>query len=193
MKYILHKLPEGFIITSNEKIIKDDSFYNTIDEVVYHNAVGWEILNKHTENEDIDLKVIAQQDQIDFSALSEGDCKKIGWFDKLELIKQFSEQGVWQCPVSYEIGFNKAIELLSDRMFTGKNIVEAIAFGFSICKQFDRAPFDSEQIKFIQSLSQKSWTVELEMQDYFESGHGGEFPAQRIRLTNSKIKILKLL
>jgi hypothetical protein len=185
MKYILHKISEGFIITSDVTPDKGyDGFYY-LEGKLYNTS--------KTMLQTSCKEVIAQQDQIDFSSLSEVEQKRIGWFDNLELSKQFSEQGVWQCPVSYEIGFNKAIELLSDRMFTGKNIVEAIAFGFSICKQFDRAPFDSEQIKFIQSLSQKSWTVELEMQDYFESGHGGEFPAQRIRLTNSKIKILKLL
>lgn len=222
MKYILHKISEGFIITSNEKIIKDDSFYNTIDEVVYHNAVGWEILNKHTENEDIDLKIIAQEHQINFSSLSEAEQKRIGWFDVEKLFKQsllnYKPEGIYKSDIlkdvinngisrnlgfrdGLEIGFKKSQHLLSDRMFTLEDMKAAFYVGVQLGINQElhiqqNKPLQDEDKVFnrtIQSLSQKSWTVELEMQDYFESGHGGEFPAQRIRLTNSKIKILKLL
>lgn len=188
--YNLHKISEGFIITSDEKIIKDDSFYNTIDEVVYHNAVGWEILNKHTENEDIDLKVIAQQDQIDFSALSYEEQKEIGYFN---LNKFKTRQWNNYEPISndistengfkdgLEIGFQKALELLSDRIFTLEDIEKAIHFGQmsekeSSIKLFEKRGLFKTEVtnKFIKSLSQKSWKIECVEE-------------------NGKVKILKLL
>lgn len=47
-------------------------------------------------------------------------------------------------------------ELVKDKVFTGEQIVQAIAFGFGICKQHNRAPFNLEQKEFIQSLLPKT-------------------------------------
>jgi len=93
--YKLHKLPEGFIITSNEEIKEGDFVYSkdseTIDKTkgffichqIEHelNVPATRFEGKDYFNELQRLKkVIAQQHQIDFSALPEDDYKKIGWF-----------------------------------------------------------------------------------------------------------------
>jgi hypothetical protein len=49
----------------------------------------------------------------------------------------------------YAEGYNKSREKYK---FTDKDLVKAIAFGFGICRKENRAPFDLEQIEFIQSL-----------------------------------------
>lgn len=58
-------------------------------------------------------------------------------------------------------GYNQALEDNKERKYTNKDIVTAIAFGFSICKKENRAPFDIEQIQFIQSLQPAEWEVEF--------------------------------
>ena len=68
MKTTLHKLPSGFIITSDEQIKEGD--YMFFDGIILK-------LEKN-ESPKNRLKVIAQQDQIDFSSLLEEEQKKIG-------------------------------------------------------------------------------------------------------------------
>ncbi len=56
-------------------------------------------------------------------------------------------------------GYNKAREKYK---FTEEDLVKAIAFGFGVCRKENRAPFDLEQIKFIQSLQQPKLPVAFE-------------------------------
>lgn len=62
-------------------------------------------------------------------------------------------------------GYNQALSDNKDKLFTGKQIVEAIAFGFGICKKHDRAPFDLEQKEFIQSLTKQEYDIEIEIEN----------------------------
>ena len=41
----------------------------------------------------------------------------------IAIIKEFSEQGSWQCPISFEIGYNKAKELYC---FTKQDMLDLI-------------------------------------------------------------------
>jgi hypothetical protein len=80
----LHKLPEGFIVTSDEKpeigeLYIDDT--NLVRRSVMGSGTYWDNRNSYR-------KIIAQQDQIDFSALTEKEQKKIGWFDIDSFIKE---------------------------------------------------------------------------------------------------------
>ena len=63
--------------------------------------------------------------------------------------------------VTWIDGYNQALEDNKERKYTNKDIVTAIAFGFSICRKENRAPFDIEQIQFIQSLQPTEWEVEM--------------------------------
>jgi hypothetical protein len=222
MQLTLHKLPEGFIVTSDEKVEKGDSFYNAIDEWVYHNAVGWEILNRHTNSEeDIDFKLIAQQDQIDFSEdIPEEKLREIGWFDINNLIVKDAQQLSFEGKSILEINaykngaynyFQKAQELLSDRMFTLEDMIEYTKWlqesasrnnaGKWVC--FDNHFYDKTNEEMVEkwlSLSQpKSWEIEVEMETISLSQNQGfnmgavssDFQIQP-KFTNGKIKILKI-
>lgn len=137
MKTYLHKLREGFIITSDEHWETGDSLYDFKDNVfrtckISHFPNGKEVKDRWCK------KVIAQQDQIDFSGLSIDDQKKIGWFDVKKLAaKQVKgdNQAFVNSPYNMEnygfdmycTGFQKAQYLLSDRMFTLEDMHKAIA------------------------------------------------------------------
>jgi hypothetical protein len=197
-KYTLHKLPKGFIITSDEKIKVGDLIIHSLGTWVVENEQGLEAIHdaEHIK------KVIAQQDQIDFSALTGEEQKKIG-LNQYDFAKMFydilkatyPEFDEWVEAKEYK----KAQELLSDRRFTLEDIRQMFLLG----KQHGLAvaghirngtyiPSTKENIEeCIQSLSQpKSWKVELEMEDVFNY-FGEKF--QRPLIRNNKIKILKLL
>ena len=60
MTYILHKLSEGFIITSDETAIeKGELYFDTFDKELKQASCYYQAFQNK--------KVIAQQDQIDFS------------------------------------------------------------------------------------------------------------------------------
>jgi hypothetical protein len=164
--HTLHKLKEGFVVTSDEEIKKGDIVVYKTGEIIKYDV------KLNTDNL---LKVIAQQDQIDFSHLPEEEQKKIGWFDVEESWEQdtkttsFGETNKVDHFKNYKKGFQKAQELLSDRMFTLNDMRKAFLEG-------NKYPQESEQLpnfylgnyfnKFIQSLSQpKSWKIEGEWKE----------------------------
>jgi hypothetical protein len=183
----LHKLPEGFIVTSDEEIKENDYVIEDIGGTIY-GPIDRESIVENPK------KVIVQQDQIDFSALLEEEQKKIGWFDyAIDFANEIKHDGLdyntgrWYGRIE---GFQKAQELLSDRRFTIKDMFfvfnKGIEFGDDEIVNFRKKFFD----KSIQSLSQKSWKVELEMEFCPQA-----LPKDRYtpKLTNGKIKIIKLL
>jgi hypothetical protein len=153
--YTLHKLPEGFIVTSDEKVTKDD--------IKWHHITGIRqaLVDGNYTNQ---FKVIAQQDQIDFSGLSEEEQKEIGWFDTFKLFNQVDgscnkdEYEHWL----FNKGFQKAQELLYDRRFTLEDIEATKDYG-NHQREMDagKIPYVTFE-EFIQSLSPNSWKVELE-------------------------------
>lgn len=214
INYNLHKLPEGFIITSDEKpLIKGDKVYNPniskeytkVDlrkegedrySKGYHEMTGV-YLHVPTTNPiyEIERKVIAQQEsEIDFNNLSEDDCKKIGWFDvekRADNVVGDLPYGKW-VKMGYIQGFKIPQKLLSDKMFTLEDLKDAFVEGhvrFTECGEFE---LEDKVGLYIQSLQNKSWTVELEM-SYVHTDHvqGGfeYFPT----LNNGKVKILKII
>jgi riboflavin synthase alpha subunit len=202
--YTLHKLPEGFIISSDEKPKNGDI---VISKINYRKF----LFEKGDIIDDISHKVIAQQDQIDFSALSEEEQKEIGWYDTIKFAREEvqnhnniffdSKYNMENYGIDrFNAGFQKAQELLSDRRFTLEDMKKAteIALNSSYVttQHFSghstvKHNFTSNEI--IQSLSQpKSWKVELEMEYDLESIDSSK-KVMKPKLTNGKIKILKLL
>jgi DNA-dependent RNA polymerase auxiliary subunit epsilon len=204
-KYILHKLPEGFIVTSNEKIKKDD--------IKWHHVTGIRqaLVDGNYTNQ---FKVIAQQDQIDFSGLSEEEQKEIGWFDLYVEAQNYAIST--KSPnreahrAGYVKGFQKAQELLSDRRFTLEDIEATKDYG-NHQREMDagKIPYVTFE-EFIQSLSPNSWKVELETEtikgEYIgrkqisvtPSGeptyiNEGYEEILQPKLTNGKITITKIL
>lgn len=197
LNYTLHKLPEGFVISSDEKpLIKGDKVYNPniakeytkVDlrkegkdkySKGYHEMTG---VYSHVPTTNpiykIERKVITQQDQIDFSTLSEEEQREVGWFDVDKLYRQYfpklvqSEERSLGEKVGFKIGCDIMQGLLSDRRFTLEEAKK-------IYYQGHKSGLGSENSmtfeQTIQSLSQpKSWKIE---------GHW----------ENDKFKITKLL
>jgi hypothetical protein len=192
--YTLHKLPEGFIVTSDENLNEGNTIININNFEIVENWQG------HGST-DWWRKVIAQQDQIDFSALSEEEQKKIGWFDIEMLVNQLFEKESnnilhpqYQMRLSFINGFQKAQELLSDRRFTLEHMEAAACFGM-LLEQSKDDPYklsnDEEWKGFLQSLSPTSWKAEVEMELLPQAYGHGEYCQPK--LTNGKITITKIL
>jgi hypothetical protein len=195
MNYTLHKLQEGFIATSDEEIKTGD--------IKWHHVTGLRkaLVDGNYTNQ---FKVIAQQDQIDFSFLSKEEQKEIGWFDIEKLTYKHCRKVKSNVGYNdYIEGFQKAQELLSDRRFTLGDIKSAYKNGWSNREESktefppyfhnDSSWGENGLNNFIQSLSQpKSWKIELEMEYDLESIDSSK-KVMKPKLTNGKIKILKLL
>jgi hypothetical protein len=204
--YTLHKLPEGFIITSDELIKDRDFTLSPTDNKVFQ-------MHKVFVSVDIEnyKKVIAQQDHIYFSALSEEEQKRIGWFDVISLGEDATNLRILEHKTTSQVarqyydgyldGFQKAQELLSER-FTLEDVQIAITQAFlSGMERIEE--ITDVQNHIIQSLSQKSWKIELEMENYCGSPYTTEKCPKcidtcdrayfRPKLTNGKITITKIL
>jgi len=141
---------------------------------------------------EIERKVIAQQDQIIFSALSEEEQTEIGYFNLNKFkIRQWNNHKPLSNDLStengfkdgLELGFQKAQELLSDRMFTLEDISKIFVGenekGGLFDDYLDYRIKTNNKITFkewylTQTPSQKSWKIECVEE-------------------NGKVKILKLL
>lgn len=153
-KYKLHKLKEDFIVTSDEEIKTGD--------IKWHHVTGLRkaLVDGNYTNQ---FKVIAQQDQIDFSLLSEEEQKKIGWYDSLKLgnlkyIKECNgdlELNDYLC--GFTDGFQESQKLLSDKKFTENDIMYAMKHAI---KYYSHMWDDSDGKKIINSLFKQLWDVE---------------------------------
>lgn len=211
----LHKLPNGYVLTSDEVIKIGDKVYpktvnihggNVISECIAFGHGCWSnhIITELTDEKGYHpshlLKVIAQD--FDFSSLSPEEQKEIGWVDVEELYPA-GKRGAMSIPSRKECnnylrqeGFRKAQELLSDRRFTEEDIIKAFKAG-----QLDKSNnwYGGDVNQYLQSLSQpKSWEVEVEMETVYEDKlEGTEFIPRPVskqpKLTNGKAKILRIL
>jgi hypothetical protein len=164
----LHKLPEGFIVTSDEDIKEDD-------KILYKGLFRIGNAGEDGIDKNHFAKVIAQQDQIDFSALKEEEQKEIGIYYEpvVEAINRawsyLNALGYFTDPTNEgRVVENLLIqarvrsqELLSDRRFTLEDVQIAITQAFlSGMERIEE--ITDVQNHIIQSLSQKSWKVEIE-------------------------------
>jgi hypothetical protein len=187
----LRKTSEGFIITSDEEIKDRDFTLSPTDNTVFQ-------MHKVFVSVDIGnyKKVIAQQDQIDFSALSEEEQKEIGWFDVEKLASKEYSPNIYNSYAidGYKKGFQKSQELLSDRRFSLDEVRQSFwkcfenrGLGYSVT-------MGDLEVELSKSLSQKSWKVEVEVEkETLYTDDGLDYKGNLIpKLTNDKIKILKL-
>lgn len=187
----LHKLPESFIVTSDKKIKVGDLYIVNLQHITGpydgHFTLG------------IDCKkVIAQQDQIDFSALTEEEQKEIGWFDWIsnwEIINNRLQNVGGVNPYAYQKGFQKAQELLSDRRFTLEEVGELFQQVVRIIPEQELRKWTKESfVKHLAAPQNRSWTIEVETEEYVQEETGTELKwvGRRPKFTNGKIKILKI-
>lgn len=174
----LIKLKASYIIVSDDEIKLEDIAYNiTDDRFDMANSSNLLSIQEHWK------KVIASTTgfgfpQIDFSELSEGDCKRIGWFNIDILGEDAANEQILRHRVpshgakyfyhGFTEGFQKAQKLLSDTAIPNENI----------------------------------WSVKVERQSY-ESDELISVPNDDIhpvyetkwrpKITNNKIKIIRVI
>lgn len=179
----LHKLPEGFIVTSDEEY-KDKDFVLLPITFDLRRCVNGTTFIEGTK------KVIAQQDQIDFSALTEEEQKEIGWFDVEKLADNIFIGASYQdkyVKMGYIAGFKKAQELLYD--------TELFDTEIQVVGDDKTMPIRDFLIK------PKSWTIEVEMEYQDMMGMWVSKPTilehldrpSRPKFTNKKLKVTKIL
>jgi hypothetical protein len=164
----LHKLPQGYVLTSDEK----------------------------GEGKGINVPVIAQD--FDFSSLSPEDQKEIGWFDveklAIEYEKNHYDGDLGRGPIKiYCDAFQKAQELLSDKRFTLEDIRKALEL-----KNPFASYVDSDEHIIQSLSQPKSWEVEVEIETVYEDKlEGIEFIPRPVskqpKLTNGKVKVLRII
>jgi len=200
MKTHLHKLPEGFIVTSDEEIKQGDLKYTPFDDIIKIHKQEGQYYDTH------ESKIIAQQHQITFSDdITEEKLREIGCVDVQKLNENANGYAVFGKPIGekylafkegYNQGFQKAQELLSDRVFTKEDMQQALVdMGLLTVKNPVGSAYKIDEI--IQSLSKpKCWEVEIEMEAYLsddEDENGNLIGKKRPKLTDGKITILKIL
>ena len=169
MEYKLIKTSEQFLIVSDERLLNTGEFYLDVKNNIVNKVVDtYDIKDTNYKIciEKTHLKVISQQEQIEFSALSEEEQKKIGYFNLNKFkIRQWNNYKPISNDIStengfkdgLEIGFKKSQELLSDRMFTLEDMKLCYMQGWNK----GRDGHSTEMNNYIQSLSQpKSWKIE---------------------------------
>ena len=200
MRTFLHKLPEGFIVTSDEEIKQGDLKYTPFDDIIKIHKQEGQYYDTH------ESKIIAQQHQITFSDdITEEKLREIGCVDVQKLNENANGYAVFGKPIGekylafkegYNQGFQKAQELLSDRVFTKEDMQQALVdMGLLTVKNPVGSAYKIDEI--IQSLSKpKCWEVEIEMEAYLsddEDENGNLIGKKRPKLTDGKITILKIL
>jgi len=173
MKAKLYKLKEGYVLCSSEEI-KDQDFVLTPDNKIVQagmkeGQVGW---GKNKTDfayfGTAGSKILTQSP--DFSKLKEEDAKRIGWFYVDKLAEKYYSRVIaddkHDFTRGFEIGFQKALSLTSDRRFTKEDIKplqELVNEGYDAYDTNHHLQVQRmlEVIqKFITSISQpKSWEV----------------------------------
>lgn len=205
------------IVVSDEEIKDGDSLYYASTNVVFRNYMS------ETPRRKDDYKIIAgipELPTIDFSALSEEECKNIGWVDVKKLAYnhrrkyQDSFDGMNECIMNDAIhqqkgfieGF-KAAQSLNEKNFSEEDLIKAIELACEEGMLIQRTLNDKVKLPFnriieyrknyIQSLSQpKVFDIEVEMGSMRLNSDGEEigFPDMtQPKITNNSIKILKVL
>jgi hypothetical protein len=202
MQLALHKLPEGFIVTSNKKEqVEIEKLYYESD-----NNIPIYSFTKETLPEQYYLyEVIAQQDQIDFSEdIPKEKLREIGWFDIEKFALNYDKSKCRNFRREYtflqtyegvedgiKIGFQKAQELLSDRRFTLEDMIDFSKYQEQYKE--NASIEDNFQTWKLKTLFQKSWKIEVEMEVNLLGKNGLDRAKLIPKFTDGKIKILKVL
>lgn len=205
MDYKLIKLKEGYIIVSNEEI--ENYYFNNHTKEIYleTHPKRLEVTNKEL-NKEIRFKIIAstfipELPNIDFNNLEE----EFGIIDVEKLAKEANgylpyardTKGV-AFNEGFIEGFNKCLELNKDKLLTlddisnFRKILEDGVFSNMSCSSAI-VEFD----KFIKSLQKTERDIKIEteyIKDFYRDGFGGAgtIDIKQPKITNNKIKILKI-
>lgn len=152
---------------------------------------------------------IPELPSIDFSALSEEDCKKIGWVDVEKLANEsfpvsifddlFEEGG----RIGFKEGF-KACQSLNEKKFSEEDMLKLAIYMCSneaiLKEEFEGKGLEEIAKEYIQSVSQpKEVDVEVEMELVLtnEIDAAADFElflnTEQPKITNNSIKVIKVL
>lgn len=203
MKTQLIKIQDDFILVSDEEIKEGDFIgYSTLKVFVPVQYLGGDL----TKTERKIIAGIPELPLIDFSALSEEELKIIGWVDVEKLAKE-KYQYVSENPPHVIItpenklegfieGF-KAAQSLNDKTFSLEDMFACFNLGIEFCEDEVHKFRKKEFNKFIQSLQQTSWDVEVEMEDIGgyrqDSMNGCWISKWQPKITNSSLKVTKII
>lgn len=170
----LIKLQDKFILVSDEKIIHNATIYCEKTGLINASVCGVLPVNPR-----LVIAGIEDTPSIDFSILSEEDCKKIGYVSEDRMIVAAQQYALDKCQdnmsaltkvkVAWEEGF-KTAQSLNDNMFSLENMNEAFRLGHDV----EREDCKENYLNYIQSLKQNSWQVEIEV----ECAYGDECPSK---------------
>ena len=184
------------IIVSDEKIKENDWFYTECLDNIFQ-ATNFPLSATDAK------KIIAglpDLPSIDFSLLSEEECKTIGYVDAEKIFPTNKKGSMWM-PNAHEVtnqyrqeGFKKAQSLEKKYSLEDmRNFCEYYTKGIT------NSIWDSME-EYIQSLQQTSWDVEVEMEegeDYLAGMAGSNeiwaAHPDEPKITNNSIKVLKIL
>jgi hypothetical protein len=157
MEYTLYKIKQEFIVTSDEDLKIGDECVNPITNEFFK-VTG---LNQNIN----DKKLIAQENQIDFTSLSYENQFKIGWFNVQQLSNidvhietdydKFFKEG-------YTKGFEKSQELLSNKKFTTDEVSLLFEKIKNSVPDLNLKKWDSNSLKpYLDSIlsKPKSWII----------------------------------
>lgn len=183
------------ILVSDEEIKENDFVYRHYPDGGSH--IGKSLQKSDNLKKERVFKIIAgipSLPSIDFSALSEEDCKKIGWVDVERIANELFEPhssnilSPQYAMRNYFIRGFKAAQFLNEKKYSEEDLRKAFEAG-----QLDKSNnwYGNDFTQFFQSLSQpKVFQVEVEMENDYEEPVGDIL---RPKITNNLIKIIKVL
>jgi hypothetical protein len=142
MKAKLNKVENGWVLTVDNTIYATDE---NSKELVYKKL---SLKNCQAIERGYDLDELAKENYHKFWSV----------VDESEMLDH---------TFGYVEGFQKALELMGDKKFSKEDVEKAIEFGHKTYHSWK----DRNEEKFIQSLQQTEWDVEIVMEPY----HDGDF------------------
>ena len=202
-------LPQPILVSYEEKTIddtvfsfSDNNFFKLYNDRYPESQI--EELNQSKNYKKI-IAGIPELPSIDFSALSEEDCKKIGWVDseKLAVKECVCDTGDCVHVKSYIKGF-KAAQSLNEKKFSEEDVIDAIKKA-RLNQEFPSTYEQWDNKSIIKSLSQpKVFDCLVEMEDApnmdykpsFGGAQDGPYNPMYIpspKIANNSIKVLRVL
>lgn len=205
--YKLIKLKEGYIIISDEALINNDNYYHKIRKTIHKTYDNADYFINNTIYENL-KKIIAstfipELPNIDFNNLEEKfgivDVEKVSYnwlYDNEENMPK--DYPLKPMQYGFEQGFNKCLELNKDKLYTEEDVLDAWEKGAKEGLPVTKTKKD-KLLKLLQPKTE--WDIEIESETKCYCGHTsyceceeleGKPYIQRPKITNNKIKILKV-
>lgn len=217
MKVQLIMLPQPILVSDEKRRVELNKFYYEPDNMQPVYSFTRETLPDEYYLQEV-LAGIPQLPSIDFSVLSDDECKRIGWVD----VEKLAEKIIQDEKVAHElkhfskrliVSVFKAAQSLSDKKYSLQDMIDWLHYyqrtaelGFYSTAENHGKPHDKVLRKFIdEELNKpKVFNVEVEMEDAvnmdykpsFGNGSDSTYNPMYIKVpkvTNNSIKILKLL